>query len=131
MALVIAVVGSGGKTTKIHQLTEQYRKEGNKVFVTTTTHMYREEGCILSGNVEEIIQRLNDCGYCMAGMPAEHEKMKVLPPDVYEEICNQMQEYSYFNKGITFIVKNAETGEVKSYLSKNGLIDFVKEKLDL
>ena len=49
---------------------------------------------------------------------------------VYEEICNQMQEYSYFNKGITFIVKNAETGEVKSYLSKNGLIDFVKEKLD-
>lgn len=49
---------------------------------------------------------------------------------VYEEICNQMQEYSYFNKGITFIVRNAETGEVKSYLSKNGLIDFVKEKLD-
>ena len=49
---------------------------------------------------------------------------------VYEEICEQMQEYSYFNKGITFVVKNAETGEVKSYLSKNGLIDFVKEKMD-
>ena len=49
---------------------------------------------------------------------------------VYEEICEQMQEYSYFNKGITFIVKNAETSEVKSYLSKNGLIDFVKEKMD-
>ena len=49
---------------------------------------------------------------------------------VYEEICEQMQEYSYFNKGITFIVKNAETGEVKSYLSKNGLVDFVKEKMD-
>lgn len=49
---------------------------------------------------------------------------------VYEEICEQMQEYSYFNKGITFIIKNAETGEVKSYLSKNGLIDFVKEKMD-
>lgn len=87
MALVIAVVGSGGKTTKIHQLTEQYRKEGKKVLVTTTTHMYREEGCILSGNVEEIIQQLNVCGYCMAGMPAEPEKMKMLPLDVYEEIC--------------------------------------------
>ena len=49
---------------------------------------------------------------------------------VYEEICEQMQEYSYFNKGITFVVKNAETGEVKSYLSKNGLVDFVKEKMD-
>ena len=49
---------------------------------------------------------------------------------MYEEICEQMQEYSYFNKGITFVVKNAETGEVKSYLSKNGLVDFVKEKMD-
>ena len=48
----------------------------------------------------------------------------------YNEICEQMQEYSYFNKGITFIVKNADTGEIKTYLSKNGLIDFVKEKLD-
>lgn len=49
---------------------------------------------------------------------------------VYEEICEQMQEYSYFNKGITFVVKNAETGEVNSYLSENGLVDFVKEKMD-
>lgn len=49
---------------------------------------------------------------------------------VYEEICEQMQEYSYFNKGITFVVKNAETGEIKSYLSKNGLVDFVREKMD-
>lgn len=48
----------------------------------------------------------------------------------YEEICEQMREYSYFNKGITFIVKNAITGEVKSFLSKNGLMDFVKERFD-
>ena len=48
----------------------------------------------------------------------------------YEEICEQMKEYSYFNKGITFIVKNAETKEVKTYLSKNGLMDFVKERFD-
>ena len=48
----------------------------------------------------------------------------------YEEICEQMQEYSYFNKNIKFIIKDAETGEIKTYLSKNGLIDFVKEKLD-
>ena len=48
----------------------------------------------------------------------------------YEEICEQMKEYSYFNKGITFIVKNAETNETKKYISKNGLMDFVKENLD-
>ena len=48
----------------------------------------------------------------------------------YEEICNQMKEYSYFNKGITFKVSNAETGEVRSYLSKNGLMDFVKDTFE-
>ena len=48
----------------------------------------------------------------------------------YEEICEQMKEYSYFNKGITFIIKDATTGEIKSYMSKNGLMDFVKENLD-
>ena len=48
----------------------------------------------------------------------------------YEEICEQMKEYSYFNKGITFIVKNAETNETKKYISKNGLMDFVKDNLD-
>lgn len=48
----------------------------------------------------------------------------------YDEICEQMREYSYFNKGIKFFVKNAVTGEVRSYLSRNGLMDFVKEQLD-
>ena len=48
----------------------------------------------------------------------------------YKEICEQMKEYSYFNKGITFIIKNAITGETKTYMSKNGLMDFVKENLD-
>lgn len=48
----------------------------------------------------------------------------------YEEVCNQMKEYSYFNKGITFIVKKAGTSEEHRYISKNGLMDFVKENLD-
>ena len=48
----------------------------------------------------------------------------------YNEICEQMKEYSYFNKGITFIVANSETKEVRKFISKNGLMDFVKENLD-
>lgn len=48
----------------------------------------------------------------------------------YEEICNQMKEYSYFNKGITFKVTNAENGEVRSFISNNGLMDFVKDNFD-
>lgn len=45
----------------------------------------------------------------------------------YDEICEQMKEYSYFNKGITFVVTNAETKEVRKFCSKNGLLDFAKE----
>lgn len=48
----------------------------------------------------------------------------------YDEICAQMQEYSYFNKGIQFIIKNAETGEARKYLSKDGLMDFARERFD-
>ena len=62
MKMVIAVVGAGGKTTRIHKLAEQYRKLDKKVLVTTTTHMYREEGvghddpvCILVGSTGQSI----------------------------------------------------------------------------
>ena len=48
----------------------------------------------------------------------------------YEEICKIMKEYSYFNKGITFIITNAETKEVNKYISKNGLIDFAKNHIE-
>ena len=47
----------------------------------------------------------------------------------YEEICKTMKEYSYFNKGITFVITNAETKEVNKYMSKNGLIDFAKDHI--
>ena len=47
----------------------------------------------------------------------------------FDEICNIIEEYSYFNKGVQFIVTNAETKEKKSYLSKNGLMDFADTKV--
>ena len=48
----------------------------------------------------------------------------------FEEVCQQMKEYSYFNKGILFKVTNADTKETRTYISKNGLMDFVKDNLD-
>ena len=47
----------------------------------------------------------------------------------YEEICETMKEYSYFNKNILFVIKNDITGEENKYISKNGLIDFAKEHI--
>ena len=84
---VIAVVGSGGKTTRIHLLTRHFLREKKKVLVTTTTHMMAEDGCDLSGNVENIQKKMKDSGYCMAGLPCEDGKMGPLPEKVYEEAC--------------------------------------------
>ena len=47
----------------------------------------------------------------------------------YEDICKIIKEYSYFNKGILFQVKNEETNEIREFLSENGLIDFAKEHI--
>lgn len=47
----------------------------------------------------------------------------------YDEICELMKEYSYFNPGITFIVTDANTKKVNKYMSKEGLRDFAKEKI--
>ena len=47
----------------------------------------------------------------------------------YEEICNIIEEYSYFNKNVEFIVINAETKEKRKLLSKNGLMDFADKKV--
>ena len=47
----------------------------------------------------------------------------------YKDICKIIKEYSYFNKGIQFQVKNEDTGEVRVFVSENGLIDFAKEHI--
>ena len=47
----------------------------------------------------------------------------------FNEICSIIEEYSYFNKGVEFIVSNAETKEKKTYISKNGLMDFADTKV--
>lgn len=47
----------------------------------------------------------------------------------FDEICNIIEEYSYFNKNVEFVVTNAETKEKRKFLSKNGLMDFADKKV--
>ena len=84
--MVIAVVGSGGKTTLIHNLARQYREEGKSVFVTTTTHMFIEEDTLLTDDADIIIRALRETGYAMAGLP-EREKINSLSRKTYEAVC--------------------------------------------
>ena len=85
--MIISVVGSGGKTTLIKKLAEQYKNEGKTVFVTTTTHMFIEEDTILTDDADAIIHQLKEKSYAMAGI-AEGEKIKSLSKRTYEAVCS-------------------------------------------
>lgn len=48
----------------------------------------------------------------------------------FEEIKKMCRDWSYLSKGVSFILHNHITDEKITYLSKNGLIDLMKEKSD-
>lgn len=84
--MIIAVVGSGGKTTLIKQLASRYRGQGKTVFVTTTTHMFIEEDTLLTDDAGQIIGALQQTGYAMAGIP-EGIKIRPLSRETFEAVC--------------------------------------------
>ena len=69
--MMIAVVGSGGKTTYIGEQAKKYLAQGKRVLVTTTTHMYAEADTLYTNDAAEICACLQTKGYCMAGQRAE------------------------------------------------------------
>ncbi len=84
--MIIAVVGSGGKTTLIKKLAAQYRSEGKTVLVTTTTHMFIEEDTLLTDDADTIIGALQETGYAMAGI-LEGIKIKALSKETFDSAC--------------------------------------------
>ena len=84
----IAVVGAGGKTTLIHRLTEEYRRKGASVLVTTTTHMLVESNTDLSCDSFAIREKIKRTGYCMAGSlcPGQKQKIGSLPEPVFRDL---------------------------------------------
>lgn len=86
--MIKAIVGSGGKTTLLKTLAEQYRCQGKSVFATTTTHMFIEEDTLLTDDAQTIMKALKDTGYAMAGIP-EGIKFKALSEETYAAVCAQ------------------------------------------
>lgn len=83
--MIIAIVGSGGKTTLVKKLAQQYREEGKVVLVTTSTHMFIEEDTLLTDDAGTIIQALKENGYAMAGVP-NGKKFTSLPKDTFDAV---------------------------------------------
>ena len=48
----------------------------------------------------------------------------------FEAIKTMCRDWSYLNKGITFILNNYETKEKVTYLSKGGLLDLIKDNAE-
>ena len=77
--MIVAVVGSGGKTTYIEEQAKAYVKQGKRVFVTTTTHMYATQDTLFTNDAAEICACLQTTGYCMAGQRADVEMTAMDP----------------------------------------------------
>ena len=84
--MIISIVGSGGKTTLLKKLAAQYRSEGKRVFVTTTTHMFLEENMLLTDDPATIIRALQQDGFVMAGL-SDGKKICALSEETYEAVC--------------------------------------------
>ncbi len=89
--MIRAIVGAGGKTSLIKKMANEYREQGRKVFVTTSTHMFVEKETLVTEDVDVILQELESKGYVMAGSSCG-EKIKALPLEVYEEVCKHADE---------------------------------------
>ena len=84
--MIIAVVGSGGKTSLIRELAKTYRSQGKSVFVTTTTHMFMEDHTLCTDDAAQIIVQLKERGLVMAGL-ADGVKIRSLSKATYDAVC--------------------------------------------
>ena len=90
--MVTAVVGAGGKTTLIRELSARYRAQGKRVLVTTSTHMFRERYTLVDAEAAELVTVLQTEGFAMAGSAAPEGKIGPLPPALYAAACAAADE---------------------------------------
>ena len=90
--MVTAVVGAGGKTTLIRELSARYQAQGKRVLVTTSTHMFREPSTLVDAQAAQIAAALQTEGFAMAGSAAPEGKIGPLPPGVYAAACAAADE---------------------------------------
>ncbi len=81
----IAVIGSGGKTSTIFRLAEEFAARDLRVVITTTTRMFREPG-ELATTIEEVRELLKRQSIVIAGRPAEAGKIAGLEEEQAREL---------------------------------------------
>ena len=95
MAYVIAVCGSGGKTTLVKNLAKKYANENKKVCITTTTHMWYDDDvkkCFtLGANIKVAGEKAIKPGKInyIANLNIEKELITPLESNDYRSICDK------------------------------------------
>ena len=88
--MIISVIGSGGKTTKIKELKDQYISENKTVLITTSTHMKIEEDTLVNPTYQQIMSCINEKGYCHAGQLSENNKITSLDHNLINQLKNEI-----------------------------------------
>ena len=84
--MIISVIGSGGKTTYIHELKDKYVSLNKSVLMCTTTHMLIEEGTLVDPRYDEIMHRIEMYGYCHVGNRCDEFKIGALDEDLLNRL---------------------------------------------
>ena len=81
-----------------------------------------------SFTIEKVDSKLH--GTIVEYVPAQEVyRLETIKTD-FEAIKAMCKDWSYLNKGISFILHNHETKEKITYLSKGGLLDLIKDNAD-
>lgn len=84
--MIISVIGSGGKTTYIHELKDKYVSQGKTVLMCTTTHMLIEEDTLVNPSLDEIMHQIEKYGYCHAGNLCDDKKICALDLNLLNQL---------------------------------------------
>ena len=80
---------------------------------------YKEEDKLLLGKAGTFIKFI----------PDKEVFKNMNEPYSYKRVCQEIENIAYLNKGVHFIIKNLNTNEQVEYYSKNGIADFIKNKI--
>ena len=88
--MIISIIGSGGKTTRMKELLLKYKEEGKTVLMTTSTHMGIEEDTLVDPSYKEIQEELKNKGYAFAGNRFDEKKIKALDHDLLNQLKKEV-----------------------------------------
>ena len=85
---IVSIVGAGGKTTVMYQLAEHFAKQGKKVLVTTTTHIW-QPASNFAQSVAEVEALWQEGSYAVVGsVEAGTGKLTQLPEELFGNYCS-------------------------------------------